>query len=483
MKPRPLLAESRIRARLGKLGTSAIPVVGVLLAVCAALFAFTLAASARDAIGPAAVRVTLGVQPDAGTTLAFPPFGAVSADTHAGPISVTLSLVSIDLDELTAVTSAGTPTTEVVESWIDGVRGIVVAAALRGALIAILVAGLVAWSVSRSKRLTAIAAGASAVAIVASVALAGATFDTAAFSQPRFEGVLTHAPAAFGLVQERLTDIQTLQRQVGSLAEDLAAYYGVSQSLVQGDSLAGTYRVLHVSDLHLDPVGMQLVLDLASAYDVELIIDTGDITHFGTAQEAALASAQLGSRSYVFVPGNHDSPEIGAALAESGRVTVLDGETTTTARGLVIYGLGDPAGAGSDIEPDSDLAAARGVAAARTLYTAMRAGAPAPHVVAVHDPAAGVPFGRIAGLILSGHTHTPELSFVGRTVFLGAGTTGGVHFTELTSDPHIPHGAAVLYFSESEPGRLVAIDQVEVYGKTRQSAIRRTVIDEALVAD
>lgn len=483
MESHTLPVGSRALARPGKLGASAVPVACVLLAFGAALFAFTVTATAHDTIGPAAVRVTLGIQPDALTTLAFPPFGAVSAQTHAGPVSVTLSLDSLDLEELSAVTSAGTPTAEAVESWISGVCGIVVSAALRGALIAVFVAALVAWSVSRSKWLTAIAAGASAVAIAALVALAGATFDTAAFSQARFEGVLTHAPAAFGLVQERLTDIQTLQRQVGSLAEDLAAYYGVSQSFVQGDSLAGTYRVLHVSDLHLDPVGMQLVLELASAYDVELIIDTGDITHFGTVQEAALASAQLGRRPYVFVPGNHDSPAISAALAESGRVTVLDGETTTTARGLIIYGLGDPAGAGSDVEPDSDLAAARGATAARTLHAAMRAGAPAPHVVAVHDPAAGEPFGRIAGLILFGHTHTPELSFVGQTVFLGAGTTGGVHFTELTSDPHIPHGAAVLYFSESEPGRLVAIDQVEVYGKTRQSAIRRTVIDEALVAD
>jgi len=60
---------------------------------------------------------------------------------------------------------------------------------------------------------------------------------------------------------------------------------------------------------------------------------------------------------------------------------------------------------------------------------------------------------------------------------LGSGTTGGVHFTELRPDPHIPHGASVLYFSRSEPGRLVAIDQIEVFGKTSQSSIRRTVID------
>lgn len=467
-----------LRARLTR---PAATVASVVLAVCAAAVIFGMTGSAERTVGPVVVHTRLGVSVDGATTLDFPPFGRVSADTHAGPVAVTLSLSAIDLDALTAATAAGVPSAEEVQTWVAALRGAVVAAALRGALLAAAMAALVAWALTRSGRAVAAACALSVGLVAGSIVLAGATLDTGAFAEPRFEGVLARAPAAFSLVEQRFADVESLQRQLGSLASDLAAYYGVPQSFAQGGSLPGTYRVLHISDLHLDPVGMQLALDLASAYDVELVIDTGDITHFGTAQEAMLVLAQLGRRPYVFVPGNHDSPEIAAALAASGRVSVLDGETTTTARGLVVLGIGDPAGAGSDVEPDPTLAAKRGREVARALGARTSPGLRSPDVVAVHDPATGVPFAGTVPVVLSGHTHTAMLEWVDETVFLGSGTTGGVHFTELTTDPHIPHGAAILYFSVAEPGRLVAIDQIEVYGKTRQSTIRRTIVDEALL--
>lgn len=483
--PAHLPAGQRTGAHVRAAGAArrAVAALGVVAPLLAAVLVFGMAASAERTVGPVAVRAELAPALDGIATLAFPPFGAVAADTHAGPVDVTLTLTSVDIEALTTVASAGQPEAAEVAEWLARVRGVVATAVLRGLLAALLTAAVVAMALGRSLRRVVTALGMTAVVLAVPGAIAGATFDQRAFAEPRFEGALSHAPAAFGLVQQRLTDIEALQRQVGSLASDLASYYGVPQSLVPGGTLPGTYRVLHVSDLHLDPVGMQLVLDLASAYDVEFIIDTGDITHFGTAQEAALAAAQLGSKPYVFVPGNHDSPAIAAALALDPRVTVLDGETTVTARGLAILGIGDPAGSGSDVEPDPVLAAERGAAAASVVERRVAAGEEPPDVVAVHDPAAGMSFAGLVGLVLSGHSHTPSLEVVDGTVFVGAGTTGGVHFTELRPDPHIPNGAAVLYFSIADPGRLVAIDQIEVHGKSRQSAIRRTIVDEAFLDD
>lgn len=469
--------------RAARIVSRAVVALGFIAPLVVAVLVFGMAASAERAVGPVVVRAELGPAFDGVTTLAFPPFGAIAADTHAGPVDVTLTLTSVDIEALTAVASAGPPEAEVVAEWLARVRGAVGAAAARGLLAALASAAVVAMAIGHSWRRVAAALGLTAAVLLAPGTVASATFDEQAFVQPTFAGALTHAPAAFGLVQQRLSDIGALQRQVGSLAADLASYYGVPQSLVQGGTLPGTYRVLHVSDLHLDPVGMQLVLDLASAYDVELIIDTGDISHFGTAQEAALAVAQLGSRPHVFVPGNHDSPAVVEALAADPRVSVLDGETTVTARGLVILGIGDPAGSGSDVEPDSALAEERGAAVAAAVERKVAAGGQMPDMVAVHDPAAGLPFAGLARLVLSGHSHTASLEVVEDTVFVGAGTTGGVHFTELRPDPHIPNGAAVLYFSLADPGRLVAVDQIEVYGKSRQSAIRRTIIDEAFLGD
>lgn len=440
------------------------------VALMAGVLAFTFTAGATQTIGPVSVSVELVPAPGGVTTLAFPPFGAISADTHAGPVTAHIRLSEVDVSALEVLAAEGMPGQEDLDGWIDSAILAVVAAGGRGTLAAVVIAGLVVFAVTRSRSLTTWVAAAMIVLCVGSIALGVATFDATAFSQPTFNGALRYAPGAIELVQDRLADIGGLQREVRSLASDLANYYGVDQSFTGAGTLPDTYRVLHVSDLHLDPVGMQLTLDLARAYDAELIIDTGDISHFGTEQEAALAVAQMSQRPYVFVPGNHDAPELIARIAESG-VTVLDGETTTTARGLTILGIADPASTAPNVEPDSKRARERGRELARAYADEYF------DIVAVHDPASGPPFAGRAAVVLSGHTHTPSYKVEDGTVLLGSGTTGGVHFTELRADPHIPHGASILYFSRTEPGRLLAIDQIEVYGKTRQSSIRRTVID------
>ncbi|MBN2841078.1 MAG: metallophosphoesterase [Coriobacteriia bacterium] len=441
----------------------------IALAVLAGTIAFTAAASAARTIGPLSATVQLAPSLGGTTTLAFPPFGTVSADTHAGILLARVRLDEVDVRALEELAAAGLPDEGVLDGWIRTAVRAVVAAGIRGTFAALVLAGLVTYALTRSRRLTSWVLAGTLLVCAASIALGALTFDASAFGQPTFNGALRYAPGALELVQDRIADIEGLQRQVGALASDLAAYYGVDQSFTGGAALPDTYRVLHVSDLHLDPVGMQLTMDLAKAYDVELIIDTGDISHFGTEQEAALAIAQMSQRPYVFVPGNHDSPDLVARIAASG-VTVLDGETTITARGLVILGIADPASASPGVEPDSARARERG------REVALERPRERFDIVAVHDPASGRPFTGRASIVLSGHTHTASYATDDGTVLLGSGTTGGVHFTELQPDPHIPHGASVLYFSRTGPGRLVAIDQIEVYGKTSQSSIKRTVI-------
>ncbi|MDY0340216.1 MAG: metallophosphoesterase [Coriobacteriia bacterium] len=442
-------------------------VIGV--ALMTGVVTFSFAAGATRDIGPVSVSVELTPTLDGGTTLAFPPFGTVSADTHSGPVTVRIRLEEVDVGALEVLAAEGIPDRADLDGWIGTAIRAVVAAGSWGALTGLIAAALVAYAVTRSRALTAWVAAAMLLLCGGSIGLGVATFDATAFEQPTFNGALSYAPGAIELVQDRIADIGGLQRDVRSLASDLANYYGVDQSFTGVDALPEAYRVLHVSDLHLDPVGMQLTLDLASAYDVELIIDTGDISHFGTEQEAALAVAQMSERPYVFIPGNHDAPDLVARIAESG-VTVLDGETTTTARGLTILGVADPASTASGVEPDSAKALEWGREVAQRYVRGYF------DIVAVHDPASGRPFVGRAAVVLSGHTHTPSYSVEGGTVLLGSGTTGGVHFTELEADPHIPHGASILYFSRAEPGRLLAIDQIEVYGETSQSSITRTVI-------
>ena len=45
---------------------------------------------------------------------------------------------------------------------------------------------------------------------------------------------------------------------------------------------------------------------------MDLVIDTGDLTDYGTAIETGLAGQIKTTKGvpYLFIPGNHDSPEV-----------------------------------------------------------------------------------------------------------------------------------------------------------------------------
>ena len=52
------------------------------------------------------------------------------------------------------------------------------------------------------------------------------------------------------------------------------------------DSLASTeesvVRVLHVSDIHNNPVAFDFMEQIINNFNVDFVIDTGDITDYGT---------------------------------------------------------------------------------------------------------------------------------------------------------------------------------------------------------
>jgi predicted phosphodiesterase len=471
---RPLSYIQRLQS--GPLARWGLQALVILIATVAGIGAFALAASATRGVGPVTASVHLTPAINGGTTLALPPLGRVGADTHAGPLAVRISLESVDLARLEALATNGTVQNAEVEQWIEELKTMALSAAARGLAAALAFAAFVAVALTHRAREALVSIALTGVLVIGSIALAATTFDQQAFREPTFEGALTYAPAAFSLVQQKVTDIRSLQREAKWLAADLASYYGAAQSIAPGGSLPETYRVLHVSDTHLDPVGAQLAADLAEAYDVAFTVDTGDLAYFGTEQEAKLAASQLHpTRPYYVVPGNHDSEAVLRAITANPNVHVIDDETTVTARGLVLTGVGDPAGRSEAYEPDPKKAAAAGRRYAEESHEATA------DIVAVHSPASGEAFEGLTPLVLSGHTHRPSLDENGVTIFLGAGTTGGVTFGDNKSDPHVPHSADILYYSAREPHRLVAIDQIEVYGKTKQSSIRRTVIDEAFV--
>src|SRR4029079_2140435 len=119
--------------------------------------------------------------------------------------------------------------------------------------------------------------------------------------------------------------------------------------------------------------------------DVDMVIDTGDLTSFGTPVENLIVSRipEFG-RPYVFVRGSHDSIELQSEVAHTSNGVVLDGRSVTI-DGLTIYGLGHPAftpARGASVDDAAFAALARSVGP--EILADVKAADPPVDVVAVH---------------------------------------------------------------------------------------------------
>ncbi|MBN2822089.1 MAG: metallophosphoesterase family protein [Coriobacteriia bacterium] len=449
----------------------------VAAAVLLAVVAFALSAQSVFSLGPVTVSADFG--PGAGaTTLALPPFGSVDARTHDAPVRVELRLEDVAITEIERWVAEGVPNGDTLESLQHQLTiGLVQAYGL-GVLAAALTCALVMLAARSRLRRTVLVTALLSAALVAMGAWGMLGFDVNAFTEPTYHGAISYAPGLITTVQERLVDVGALQQKVRDVAGDLASYYGTPQVFAAGGAMPGTIRVLHISDTHLDPVGGALASQLAEAFDVAFVIHTGDINIYGTSVEASAVVATVDrSRPLVFVPGNHDSPEIIRVLSALDNVTVLQDSFTTVA-GLRVFGVPDPVSRGFDVEPDKDQMEELAAEAADVLSS--NVASEAPDIIALHNPAMEEPFAGAAPIVLSGHTHSPRLYFRDDTWWLNAGTTGGIAFGG-PEGPHTAYTAAVLYYSSATPHQLLAIDRIEVNGVTHETSLRRTVTQPTTV--
>ena len=458
----------------------------VLAAVLGAV-AFWATAHGELDVGPTRLVISVAPALSPSTVVELPPFGSAEARTHRGPVRLNVRLQEIDAVGASRLFESGgmsVPTTLGAGSAAGlSIPGATALAwrLLGGGLVAAALAGLlVAFAFRRRLLMVAVAVGLSVALPAAAVGVAYATWDVAAFREPTLTGSLTYAPQLMNVFSTRVAKIERLRGQADKVAGELAAYYADERSLTSGGALPGTYRVMHVTDLHLDPVGAQLARSVAGAYDVSLIIDTGDLPVFGAPVESYVFASLIDtSVPRVYIPGNHDSSASIEALARMG-VTVLTTGTVEVG-GIRIFGVPDPISRDFGVEPDPDLVNEAGKQALESLGATLRSGEPTPNVVAVHNPLMDRFFVGTVPLILSGHTHSERLYVTKGTVRLNSGTLGGMPYDPAaTGRVALPYSASVLYFTAQEPRRLIAIDRIAVY-PTRSTTVSREVIDESLL--
>ena len=79
-------------------------------------------------------------------------------------------------------------------------------------------------------------------------------------------------------------------------------------------------------------------------------------------------------------------------------------------------------------------------------------------------------------VVISGHFHQSSARVVDGTLFLRVGSTGGAGANVYTQAGGVPLSAEILYFSKTDPPKLVAYDVIEQSPVTGSLTIRRHLV-------
>ncbi len=446
-------------------------VVAIVLGLSGAWVGVAVWGSTTSSMGPFDVELQTRIGPGE-TEIALPPLGTLTADTHVAPLTLQATLLNVRIQQLSDAVTSGS-----VSRLVDDV-GAQAEREVRYLAIRILLVGVVAAFVlaviafRTDRRSIGIAVLAAVVAIGAIEIGTVATFDRDAFGSPRFSGSLALAARVIPPVRT-VERIDAYKEQLARVIDGAVGAYTTIQTNQLGTS--GEIRVLHISDIHLSPFGFDFAEQIADGFDVDLVIDTGDTTSYGTEPENfVVQDIKAFGRPYVWVRGNHDSEQLQRELSRLPNVRVLDG-TSVLLDGLRIYGLGDPIPPSitRDI-PDEEFEARVRAQGERVLSDIERL--PPVDTVAVHDDRmAEAAAGRVP-LVLSGHFHQEAARVVDGTLFVRVGTTGGSALTTFEPDVHIPLTAEVLYFAPGSPPTLIAYDVIEQSIKTGSLTVTRHTI-------
>ncbi|MFE6764497.1 metallophosphoesterase [Streptomyces sp. NPDC057689] len=425
--------------------------------------------SVRTTVGPMDTTMTLRPSLSGGTKINVSPLGALELDSHHAPVRL-----DVDVDRLDPVRSqalvqhperlAGLED-EVTSDVASGTREL----ALRSCVAVVTGATALGLAVYRRPR-RALAAGGLALALLAASGVgAYATWNPKSVLEPKFSGLLSSAPSVVGDARSIVSDFDVYQQELARLVTNVTRLYDATSTLPVYSPDPATLRVLHVSDIHLNPAAWHIIGSLVEQYDIDVIIDSGDTMDHGAAVENSFLDpvADLGV-PYVWVRGNHDSAVTQKYLENKKRfknVHVLDQGRAVSVGGLRIAGIGDPQFTPDRTGPEQaeDVESVAGRTLAAALREQQRSGTPADIAVA-HEPEAAKETDGEVPLVLAGHVHHRQNEVLkGGTRLMIEGSTGGGGLRAVQNKKPEQVLASVLYLDRSTR-RLQAWDEITLGG-------------------
>lgn len=389
-----------------------------------------------------------------GVYLDIPPLGSVHARTHNAMVGVHIELRRLEIEQVGVRVQSGESTRD-LEKMRRDLRG----AFLWYTLSAVGTCALLVVILMRRRRLifeTLLWSG----ALMATLGVwAVVQFDTSAFSQSTFHGSLREAPEVMRRVDRAIEGIGEAKQRLDVISRQLET---LTTPL---EDTTGDVTILHVSDIHSNPVGFAWVSQLAKRFAPDVVIDSGDVTSFGydAETESLLQTLDVPQEKYLIAYGNHDAPSVREKLNE--RLSGID-QRIIDVQGVRVLGWDDPTFTAQEGQSNDELDA---------LYEAsgealrVRCLKERPDVVVVHNPEMARYVDGCAKSVISGHWHqSKQLKLPGGTIVCvggtsGAGGVGGV-------SPSGVYEAELLRYKD---GELVGIDVVRMNPTNGEAVVRR----------
>ncbi|MFJ8199208.1 metallophosphoesterase [Streptomyces sp. NPDC096152] len=451
--------------RLRALGLVAVVLLGAWLGLL-------VVGNVRVPVGPMNTTMALRPSLSGGTKINISPLGALELDSHVAPVRLDVNVDQLDPARSQALVDHPERLSGLQDEVVHDVEDGTLDLAVRSCVAVVSGATALGLVVYRRPR-RALAAGGLALALLGACgATAYATWNPKSVLEPKFSGLLSSAPSVVGNARSIVTEFDVYQKELARLVTNVTKLYDVTSTLPAYAPDPTTIRVLHVSDIHLNPASWKIIASLVEQYKVNVIVDSGDTMDHGTSAENGFLDPieDLGA-PYVWVRGNHDSTTTQRYLERLRNVHVLDGGRAETVAGLRFAGIGDP-----QFTPDRSAvpggdAAERmaGVRLASALRDQRAGGTPVDIAVA-HEPAAARETDGTVPMVLAGHLHheDTEIMKYGTRLRL-EGSTGGSGLRAVEGKYPDPIQASVLYF-DRDSRRLQAWDEIRLGGLGQTTA-------------
>ncbi|MBJ7451471.1 MAG: metallophosphoesterase, partial [Blastococcus sp.] len=457
-QPQDVASPWRRRGRLAGLWAAR-----VALALVGALVAVLIFARISAPIGP--FDATLSIRPGSGgAEVAVPPLGSLAADVFDGPLRLDVQLQRVDQARAEALATDPVRLAGVVDRVTEDLQDAVVELVVITVLTAIAGAALVSWVVLRRRREPVIAAGLTGALLLGIGGVGVSTWRPEALSTPTYTGLLVNANSLIGSAQDLVARFDAYRASLTDLVANVGSLYSTLSALPPPGADDDTITLLHVSDIHLNPAGFDLMRQVAGQFQVDGVLDTGDIVDWGSpAENRAITAVGALDVPYVFIRGNHDSVVTADRMAALPNVTVLDDSQVEIA-GLSVVGARDPRFTPDKSTGDDDAGPEVLTRSGERLADLVESLDEPPDVALVHDPKQAPPLDGLTPVVLAGHTHDRDVSELDDgTLLMVQGSTGGAGLRALQGEYPEPLTCTVLYFSAST-GRLQAYDDITLGG-------------------